>query len=476
MPAPQVGTDFLASSHFQIAQDPWATHPAMKTTFNKDYTPHNITGRPAAAKPPAPAWLMHKDDRHFNTKRSETVKAYEYTPMAKPKLENAQETLQKTNFKMDCDLKKFDTFHTTHNTYYPVHNSESYILDKPKQEPMKSYVPQGDREKAPQPMSDYRDRYRGHDTSKVIVSKAESQHTGGPPTITGDGRLHQYAPTMSEAFQGRWLPKIAQLPAPRGTNIPQGDREKEVTAKTTQQDSYPERDMTGFKPYSKDAVTGKLQLTNFRLDDGQKTWDTYQSTAADSYTVKNDFVRRSNPDKHRNQSDFPEGDLDPGRVADRVNMTTSRYYHGEFPSWFRNKIESGADKRTKSNVWFGEPQLAQDFYDTTMEEEFNPKTVPYSYKRGDGQKSIIPLDYYGNELTQPTTWSDFQNPKQGKLIPNPEAIDNLRKTHIKPPLKGERDFATTHNLQFTPKAYSRHTISEPGKLQRSSVPLGTLQI
>lgn len=39
-------------------------------------------------------------------------------------------------------------------------------------------------------------------------------------------------------------------------------------------------------------------------------------------------VEKFRPGKHRNHSDFPEGDLDESRVTDRVNMTTSRFYHG----------------------------------------------------------------------------------------------------------------------------------------------------
>ena len=39
-------------------------------------------------------------------------------------------------------------------------------------------------------------------------------------------------------------------------------------------------------------------------------------------------VERFQPGKHRNHSDLPEGDHDRFRNTERVNMTTSRYYHG----------------------------------------------------------------------------------------------------------------------------------------------------
>jgi hypothetical protein len=41
---------------------------------------------------------------------------------------------------------------------------------------MRSYIPQGDPDKAPDPISDYRDRYRGHDASMNKSEKLGSHH------------------------------------------------------------------------------------------------------------------------------------------------------------------------------------------------------------------------------------------------------------------------------------------------------------
>lgn len=62
----------------------------------------------------------------------------------------------------------------------------------------------GDREKAPQPMSDYRDRFRGVPTDRLPPSKAVI----GPSTIRGDDRAHGYGTTHQENFTGQW-----QLPS-----------------------------------------------------------------------------------------------------------------------------------------------------------------------------------------------------------------------------------------------------------------------
>lgn len=52
-------------------------------------------------------------------------------------------------------------------------------------------------------------------------------------------------------------------------------------------------------------------------------------------------------------------------------------------------------------------------------------------------------------------------------------FQQLKKSHIKPPIPEEREFSTTHQRTYTPKKTSRRSV-DAGNLQRSSVPLGTL--
>lgn len=49
----------------------------------------------------------------------------------------------------------------------------------------------------------------------------------------------------------------------------------------------------------------------------------------------------------------------------------------------------------------------------------------------------------------------------------------LKKSHIRPPIPEEREFSTTHQRTYTPKKTSRRSVNS-GSLQRSSIPLGTL--
>lgn len=68
------------------------------------------------------------------------------------------------------------------------------------------------------------------------------------------------------------------------------------------------------------------------------------------------------------------------------------------PRGIHNHIISGANLRTKSNVWFGEPPLGGAFYNTTNSGAFPAKSVPYSYNGANFHKeSDIPLNYYGSK-------------------------------------------------------------------------------
>ena len=66
------------------------------------------------------------------------------------------------------------------------------------------------------------------------------------------------------------------------------------------------------------------------------------------------------------------------------------------PHTVKPKIESGADKRTKSQVWFGEPGLSDQYYETTTDSTFKPVSVPYTNHGANiDKRTAVPLDYYG---------------------------------------------------------------------------------
>ncbi|WAQ98819.1 hypothetical protein MAR_023192 [Mya arenaria] len=413
----KTGQDFLESTSFRIGQDDQLTNQRMDSIFKSDYPPYGTYGRPAGARPPPLSEVMHRDQKFFSERESETTKSFEYRHLPKPEIQGASGKLRVTNFKMDRDISKFNNFETVHNSYFTPKMGDAYKRVEGAGT-RQSNIPQGDREKEPQPLTDYRDIY----------------------------------------------------------NVPTGDPRNVVERETTMNASF--QDMSNQnqrQPYNTEHVSKVLNQTNFKQQDGHYKWNDYRSTATSSYMPSVIPVERFKPGKHRNHSDFPEGDLDNQRVNERVNLTTNRFYHGNPPRGLHNTIISGANLRTRSNVWFGEPLLGSSFYNTTNSRSFSAKTVPYTYNRQSFYKeSDIPVNYYGKgERNHTTAFSDYKDPRKVKTAPNSQAIENLKMSHILPPISNLRNFNTTHNDTFYPKSSERYSY-DAGRLQKSSVPLGTM--
>ncbi|KAL4227714.1 hypothetical protein ACF0H5_013149 [Mactra antiquata] len=472
---PKTGQAFLESTSFRINQDDLLTNNRMNSIFKSDYPPYEVQGRTQGAKQPPLSEVMHRDQKFFNERESETNKSFEYRHLPKPEIQGASGKLRITNFKMDRDVSKFNSFQTVHNSYFTPKMTDTHKMYKAPTM-RESFIPQGDKEKEPQPLTDYRDRYQGHDTTIHKTIRAPSMHEGGPPTIKGDGRKNTFYTTHNDTFTGEYEKPVQTLPVPPSYNVPVGDPNKVVERETTMNSSYKNvADQNQRVAYSIDEVSRVLNQTNFKQQDGHFKWNDYKSTATSSYPPAVIPVERFHPGKHRNHSDFPEGDMDPYRVVDRVNLTTNRFYHGNPPRGLHNSIISGANLRTKSNVWFGEPPLSGSFYHTTHAGTFPAKVVPYSYNRQSFYKeSDIPVKYYSDhEKNHTTAYTDYKDPRQVKTAPNPVALNNLMKSHILPPINDSQFFTTTHNDTFTPKKAERYSY-DAGRLQKSSVPLGTM--
>lgn len=174
---PKTGQAFLESTSFRINQDDLLTNNKMNSMFKSDYPPYEVQGRTQGAKPPPLSEVMHRDQTFFNERESETNKSFEYRHLAKPEIQGASGKLRVTNFKMDRDLNKFNKFETVHNSYFTPKMADSFKLSKAPSI-WESYIPQGDREKEPQPLTDYRDRFQGHDTTVHKTTRAPSMHDG----------------------------------------------------------------------------------------------------------------------------------------------------------------------------------------------------------------------------------------------------------------------------------------------------------
>ncbi|XP_033107008.1 uncharacterized protein LOC117108925 isoform X2 [Anneissia japonica] len=463
------GQAFLAASHFKIGYDRRLSRSATKrSTFSKDYSFHSHYGRSPAAVPPVPAEVMHRAEEVGISDVTETLHSFGSKPYSKlPPCAS----LTKTNFKMNAD-KSIDSFKTTHSKMYPPKPLSQSL---PMSFPMKSYVPQGDREKASIPVSDYKSRFTGHDTAIFTVERAPCMHNGGQSTIRGDDRTHdKFLTSTSEQFPARYIAYSRVKPDTIGSNIPQGDINKIPERCTTQEVSYPKHDSANYKSYEREQAIGQIGDTNFKMGH-IRTYDRFDTTAGEAFCPMGNPGYKKEIPYDSNASSFPEGDRHPDRDKERVSTTNYTTYYTAPPKNFKNEIISGAEKRVVSMVTFGEPKRGVTFYKTTQSESY-PTIKPLKpVTKVLGPESKVPMDYYKDALTLPTTISDFPAWNTGKYHVTKEALEQLRKSHIDPPLGGERNFNTTHLTAYTAKKAERYQY-DSGKLQKSSLPLGTMTI
>ena len=143
IPPRKTGLEFLASSHFQLGNEPkWLSKSdclAYKSTFKHDYVPVN-GNKSQLAKIPPPACIMHKD-RSIREVCSVTRK--QFIPKGLNERTQACNALTKTNFKMDKD-DRIETFETIHNIYYRKPDSaQQNAFKKNFSHKMESHIPQG---------------------------------------------------------------------------------------------------------------------------------------------------------------------------------------------------------------------------------------------------------------------------------------------------------------------------------------------
>ncbi|KAL5005416.1 hypothetical protein ScPMuIL_018872 [Solemya velum] len=176
------GTDSV-SANFGLVKNKEHAKDVMHSVFQRDFPSYPSYCRTEGAKPPVLAEVMTRDSRYFSEKASETVSSFEYQSIPKPVLFDVHSKLSATNFKMDSDPSKVNSFQTTHKSYFTSKTDPTRI--PPIKNSRKSYIPQGDIEKIHLPVSNYRDHFQGYDTNVHRVEKAPPMHEGIPSTIKG---------------------------------------------------------------------------------------------------------------------------------------------------------------------------------------------------------------------------------------------------------------------------------------------------
>lgn len=172
--------------------------------------------------------------------------------------------------------------------------------------------------------------------------------------------------------------------------------------------SYIKHDPGLLKGYNRSAVASKLQQTHFDQTDGTGKYDNYSTTFKDSYVPLAAPEKGWKMSKHRNHSDLPQGDPKPfiASTTHKIDFVPNRVD--------KVNLVKGADKRTASNVEFGDPDQMNSFYSTTMRDEFTPKDTAKGSCVMNNSKSSIPMKLYGKYFILKYFCSSFRSNTQFK--------------------------------------------------------------
>ncbi|KAI0208636.1 hypothetical protein LSAT2_006689 [Lamellibrachia satsuma] len=475
IPKEKTGLDFLLSSHFRVAQSDEPLEKTYYTITTQDYVPWGVDQRAPPIKKGQNAPVIGEDTRFFNQRATEMQVEFKYRPTTLPPPTDSYKALSATNFKMHADQSKFNGYLTSQNIDFPSKDSAGTSFKmKSAKDLWKSHVPQGDPDKEKMPASDYVHNFKPIDVEANRAERAAALQYGGPNPIKGDNRTQTYSTSHNDTFLGQTAPRLPALEPPTGSNVPVGDPGKEMDRRTTFQAAYTRQDNSDYRPFDRVGAATDIRKTHFVLDDGLNDWNQSRSTFVDSYTMSQQKALPVIPRENaRNKSDMPPGDIDPYRNGERASLTTARASYGKAHK-SSNQIVSGADKGTKSDVLFGEPRLAGRYYTTTNGHVYTPQDLPAQADCINlTHKSDIPVHYYDNDYDPNSIYrTHFHDPEQPQLIPNPQAIEKLRATHIKPQLRTQ-ELSTEHQERYKVPGLAELPVVDAYRLQRSHVPLGS---
>jgi len=466
IPALKTGTDFLSSSHFHIGNEPlWLVNQnpaAYRSTFKSDYLPR-LRQKAGLVSIPPPADMMHKDNRILDQC---SVTRKEFIPKQICDGNYSRNSLTKTNFKMDRDYR-IETFQTTQEACYPA----KLICRKTEisSKPMASHIPQGDKEKESWPDSSYRTSFQGKVGETKRFVKTNNFLNVSANTIQGDTRSHGCDDMFNTSSRlvfpvhkgGVKIIVADSIKYPK-TILPCGEK---LPLESTHQEAFKAKLLS--QPFNRNKALDTLQKTTFK--NGDNRMDCFQTTADDCYTFKT-AQRRAIPGMSTCmfKSSIPEGDRSLDQINSSVNKTDYKA-----PSRTYRHIVDGSELNAVSNISFGNDR--RSYYETTIDSSFPFKYGRYCKATADTCHSSIPLNVYGKLTSNSSYRIDYLSTKGlKKLVPNPAAVDNLNKSHIGDPIRNFREFKTTHGDTYTSKEQTRVINIDAGRLQKSSLPIGTL--
>ncbi|XP_029469982.1 testis-expressed protein 45 [Rhinatrema bivittatum] len=221
-----------------------------------------------------------------------------------------------------------------------------------------------------------------------------------------------------------------------------------------------------FQRYDKQQVVSEITKHNVNPGDGQNRFST---TSAKSYGPL-----KLDPAGHKIQryslTSIP-GDRNPETMCNW--STTHHRDYRQLEPREQQTLEERPWEGKKSNLHLGDEKQNCLYYTTSNTSAFQPaETSRVKVSDRSNLVSSVPLGVYKDERNFTEAQSAYV-PHKGRMAISEEKLDEIKKSHIIHPWRGDRFLSTTHQRLFTPK-YTGPPIFYKTDFQASHLPLGTL--
>ncbi|XP_047231654.1 uncharacterized protein LOC124874360 [Girardinichthys multiradiatus] len=270
-----------------------------------------------------------------------------------------------------------------------------------------------------------------HPLSPLVKAKVKHLEDGFP-TIKGDPRTFSFLSQYNDTFK-RLMGQPAQPVEKHCSSVCIGNPTKSTQRETTYTASYLQPPVC--RPQqTKDQLVFKPR--NFYKD----CWTT---------TFREDFKSHKHEpvvqvQTSRNVTSVSRGDTDKERNAERMSVTTNKFFFSDPIGPYSLLCLPDPDMITKSQVHFGPTSPSGQSYTTTTSEQYNKKEGGRAKPAINPRSNILSGPEHGPHIS--TSMADYiplKSSKQGMC-------QTQQKTNLKFPLS-KTHFSTTHSEDYTAK-------------------------
>jgi len=491
----------IRSDNNATVKDPGFLDNVYKSTFKTDYFTVGCVKKQAIFDPPKPAQLQHRENGLDMSKSVSVARTGFPDPTNKSSPHTYKETdlVYKTNFKigesgpMQGDTVMSHFFQAS--KVEPVADTKSI-----KNKWMTSYVPNGDPEKVNNRVTHYAKHYPGYECQQQKRATSKHYTVGNSVTHAHDVGKERFHTSNRSTYPAHPSDGVITSSRPYAAiersrhSVPSGDKDHPKlliqNIGTSLRQVYPRYNRSNISDSQKwrANMVDDRYITNIKMGNMQQSafpteCNTEQSSRFGAFAAADMYpLERTNIWEKRNHSDVPQGD-EIQHMSKTMNTTNYKPHNPD-------RVNIHKPNRNLSFVNFGD---ASSHFESTTDASYvaiEPAAHPEikcKTKCNKYDTNVAPLPYKEQEDGKPKmstiTMDDFDNKKSyQRLKLHAERKKNLKCSHIF--RKHEEDNSvkgigtSTQDDLYRPPAKSAFTNitheHDPGWLQRSNVPLGTL--